>query len=401
LLNEKSEELRFDPKASSSSSSASTPSSSRTSSYHYTHDFSSRAPSSNQIPTFTSKSLPVRPSIRCRRSSDSSSFTSSSRTPPLSRSGSSDSTDLSRTMQPSPLTPDFASFDPATFPSVSGQGASPEYQQKQQFYSPVIKDGLSATYEQLPIPLPFTFPPSAMAVPPAQQQTFMPASVPVAPPAPPVKAAEPPKGSTSKAQSKKNHYPCPMAQTYNCNDYFTTSGHAARHAKKHTGRKDAICPECNKAFTRKDNMEQHRRTHQNGRNTQKASDDGASSSSRKAKAAQPPANKRPRISPLQPTATAMAPVSVEEPALLESLISTSPVTALPFSDHASLGDLDIAQLQPATGFGQTYPDPNLYAYDPALATPTFPSTAALDQLAMAATDVKRTDAERKRKHGAV
>ncbi|KAF2460825.1 hypothetical protein BDY21DRAFT_261597, partial [Lineolata rhizophorae] len=57
-------------------------------------------------------------------------------------------------------------------------------------------------------------------------------------------------------------YPCPLAKQFGCSDFFTTSGHAARHAKKHTGKKDAFCPECGKAFTRKDNMEQHRRTHQ-------------------------------------------------------------------------------------------------------------------------------------------
>lgn len=69
---------------------------------------------------------------------------------------------------------------------------------------------------------------------------------------------------------KKNNYPCPLARQLGCNDLFTTSGHAARHAKKHTGKKDALCPECNKAFTRKDNMEQHRRTHRNGRGSSKA-----------------------------------------------------------------------------------------------------------------------------------
>ncbi|KAK3672308.1 hypothetical protein LTR78_007848 [Recurvomyces mirabilis] len=71
--------------------------------------------------------------------------------------------------------------------------------------------------------------------------------------------------SNAKAQPKKNQYPCPLAKQVGCSDFFTTSGHAARHAKKHTGKKDAFCPECNKAFTRKDNMEQHRRTHQSGR----------------------------------------------------------------------------------------------------------------------------------------
>ncbi|KAK5121010.1 hypothetical protein LTR85_005794 [Meristemomyces frigidus] len=79
--------------------------------------------------------------------------------------------------------------------------------------------------------------------------------------------------SNSKPQPKKNHYPCPMAKQVGCTDFFTTSGHAARHAKKHTGKKDAFCPECNKAFTRKDNMEQHRRTHQNGRGASRSGDD--------------------------------------------------------------------------------------------------------------------------------
>ncbi|KAJ8608593.1 hypothetical protein MRB53_039560 [Persea americana] len=79
--------------------------------------------------------------------------------------------------------------------------------------------------------------------------------------------------NAKSAAPKKNSYPCPMAKQFNCNDYFTTSGHAARHAKKHTGKKDAFCPECNKAFTRKDNMEQHRRTHQNGRGAGRSTDD--------------------------------------------------------------------------------------------------------------------------------
>ena len=81
--------------------------------------------------------------------------------------------------------------------------------------------------------------------------------------------AHPSNGSNKLQQPKKNQYPCPMAKEYQCTDYFTTSGHAARHAKKHTGKKDAFCPECNKAFTRKDNMEQHRRTHQNVRGPSK------------------------------------------------------------------------------------------------------------------------------------
>jgi uncharacterized Zn finger protein (UPF0148 family) len=74
--------------------------------------------------------------------------------------------------------------------------------------------------------------------------------------------------STSPASNaapapKKNKYPCPYAQTHKCTATFTTSGHAARHGKKHTGEKGVHCPVCNKAFTRKDNMKQHERTHKN------------------------------------------------------------------------------------------------------------------------------------------
>lgn len=96
--------------------------------------------------------------------------------------------------------------------------------------------------------------------------------------------------SNAKAQPKKNQYPCPMAKAFGCNDYFTTSGHAARHAKKHTGKKDAFCPECNKAFTRKDNMEQHRRTHQNGRGASRTSTDD----SKVKKTTKQPAKKAPK-----------------------------------------------------------------------------------------------------------
>ncbi|KAL1966525.1 hypothetical protein VTN77DRAFT_4447 [Rasamsonia byssochlamydoides] len=71
-------------------------------------------------------------------------------------------------------------------------------------------------------------------------------------------------GSSAEAtppRVTKNKYPCPYAVTHACTATFTTSGHAARHGKKHTGEKSVHCPICNKAFTRKDNMKQHRRTH--------------------------------------------------------------------------------------------------------------------------------------------
>lgn len=70
-------------------------------------------------------------------------------------------------------------------------------------------------------------------------------------------------GSGTAAGIRKNKYPCPYASSHNCPATFTTSGHAARHGKKHTGEKSVLCPICNKAFTRKDNMKQHIRTHRN------------------------------------------------------------------------------------------------------------------------------------------
>ncbi|KKA16901.1 C2H2 transcription factor (Egr2) [Rasamsonia emersonii CBS 393.64] len=66
---------------------------------------------------------------------------------------------------------------------------------------------------------------------------------------------------TTAPRVTKNKYPCPYAVSHACTATFTTSGHAARHGKKHTGEKSVHCPICNKAFTRKDNMKQHRRTH--------------------------------------------------------------------------------------------------------------------------------------------
>ena len=79
----------------------------------------------------------------------------------------------------------------------------------------------------------------------------------------PAATASPDSGSNSGPKTAKKKYPCPHAQKYNCADTFTTSGHAARHGKKHTGEKNIQCPVCKKAFTRKDNMKQHERTHRN------------------------------------------------------------------------------------------------------------------------------------------
>lgn len=89
-------------------------------------------------------------------------------------------------------------------------------------------------------------------------------STPVIPPsASSTSTATTPTNPSSKPIKKK--YPCPHAARYSCRDTFTTSGHAARHGKKHTGEKNILCPTCHKAFTRKDNMKQHERTHKSSR----------------------------------------------------------------------------------------------------------------------------------------
>ncbi|KAL4809643.1 hypothetical protein BDV18DRAFT_157392 [Aspergillus unguis] len=81
------------------------------------------------------------------------------------------------------------------------------------------------------------------------------------PPSPQPSIASTSKESVGAKPARKNKYPCPFAASHACTATFTTSGHAARHGKKHTGEKSVHCPICNKAFTRKDNMKQHIRTH--------------------------------------------------------------------------------------------------------------------------------------------
>ncbi|KAL3480255.1 hypothetical protein BJX99DRAFT_37483 [Aspergillus californicus] len=81
------------------------------------------------------------------------------------------------------------------------------------------------------------------------------------PPSPQTSIASTSRESVAAKPARKNKYPCPFAGSHACTATFTTSGHAARHGKKHTGEKSVHCPICNKAFTRKDNMKQHIRTH--------------------------------------------------------------------------------------------------------------------------------------------
>lgn len=84
---------------------------------------------------------------------------------------------------------------------------------------------------------------------------------PKAPRTPPEVQGKASQSEGSRGTGRKNKYPCPYAASHGCSATFTTSGHASRHGKKHTGEKNVHCPICNKAFTRKDNMKQHIRTH--------------------------------------------------------------------------------------------------------------------------------------------
>ena len=206
-----------------------------------------------------------------RASSCASTPSLSPQTPHLARSGSSESSRGSQT--PSPLTPFFGNFDNIAAHLPNSQVPQHYYILHHSYGKMDEPDG--SMYPPIPdatggMPSAYPMPPQIPQIPqqmpqipmqPQQQQYRSSTS----PSSEPSRVSNVSGTSTAKVQPKKNQYPCPMAKQVGCTDFFTTSGHAARHAKKHTGKKDAFCPECNKAFTRKDNMEQHRRTHQNGR----------------------------------------------------------------------------------------------------------------------------------------
>ncbi|KAL9047150.1 MAG: hypothetical protein Q9214_000205 [Letrouitia sp. 1 TL-2023] len=136
-------------------------------------------------------------------------------------------------------------------------------------------------------------------------------------------------GSNAAAASKpgiKKKFPCPHAARFSCTDTFTTSGHAARHGKKHTGEKSVICPTCNKAFTRKDNMKQHERTHKN--NTSRTND---SSSTPKTRAPIASSSSGPRAVTKGTASTASTPVLLKKERLGSLSVPQEEVNGTPTS----------------------------------------------------------------------
>ncbi|KAF1951426.1 hypothetical protein CC80DRAFT_206764 [Byssothecium circinans] len=307
-----------------------------------------------RLPSYTS-------SLASRSSSYTSSPVHSPPTPQLVRSNSSDSTADMGT--PSPVTPDF-NFDDGLPQQNQHQHASPVFSQASFF---PMQKGLPSTYPPMPqMTGPLPYPPTAAAQPAYYRSQQIPENQSASPAAP------------ANQRSKKNSYPCPHAKQYNCNDFFTTSGHAARHAKKHTGKKDALCPECNKAFTRKDNMEQHRRTHQSGRNAAKGGDVQVKKAKQTAK--QP----RPKISPLQSS-------NNQSMSSVSSFSMTSNEPSFPLSPASSTFAMApaVQQVDYMTGdYSQrmSYPDPTPFAM-----AHSYPaqSSYGLDALAIAASGEKR------------
>ena len=290
----------------------------------------------------------ITPSLQSRTSSYTSSPIGSPPTPRLVRSLSSESANM---QTPSPITPDFV------FEGLPAQGMESPVFSQSGFFSQQQKE-LDAAYP----PGPQTSGPLPYHTTNVSQAYFQPQ------PSLEDHAAPAAAAAAASTRPKKNSYPCPMAKQFGCNDYFTTSGHAARHAKKHTGKKDAYCPECNKAFTRKDNMEQHRRTHQSGRNSTKSSDREVKKSKQQ--------TKRPRPSPLQSGLPTLSSISMVDPSLPISPAGSFLASAVQPTDSF----LEFTQRSP-------YPDPTAFSMTHSYSAGS--SYGGLDALAIAASGEKR------------
>ncbi|GAB7348507.1 hypothetical protein MBLNU459_g6909t1 [Dothideomycetes sp. NU459] len=356
-------------------------------------------PALQRLPSFSVASF----SAHSRSPSSASSTPSlSPQTPQLARSESSDS----RGLPPSPQTPHFSAFNPvhhhhqippplyllgaSSFSKMDDQGASmyppipeaagvmpyPMPAASSQAHVPVFRASQSPTSE-------------AAHLSNASNATASSANA----------SASASASASKQVSTKKNQYPCPLAKQIGCTDFFTTSGHAARHAKKHTGKKDAFCPECNKAFTRKDNMEQHRRTHQSVRGPAKAGGDN-----RVKKPVKPSSTRKSDKSLSAPLENAVAQFEEQQQQLAQQsmmasgpyFINAEPVQALPHpvpAEFASRPPLYRASYPGSLDFvpptASMVSDPNDLPYN-------YPSPGlsnGLDTLALAASDHRRMSQE--------
>lgn len=199
-----------------------------------------------------------------------SSFSSTDSSPPLLRFDSSSSKSSSSSMDssPSPITPAFNFNDPnvlcydnALRPDLVAYMPSPStitpFMENSLMIAPHLAEQFQPKLPQQPM-VQYPILPAPTHADIAQLPTPVSSSNSAATS---VNKTSPVNAGPGPTNGKKNKYPCPYAQSHNCSATFTTSGHAARHGKKHTGEKGVHCPVCNKAFTRKDNMKQHERTH--------------------------------------------------------------------------------------------------------------------------------------------
>lgn len=245
----------------------------------------------------------------------------SPQTPHLVRSESSESE--SRGLPPSPQTPHFSAFNPVHHHQIASL-----YSLTSSSYSKMDDQGASM---YPPIPEASGMLPYPMPAATSQTPVYRASTSPISEVAHMSNASNATSSSANKPTSttKKNQYPCPLAKQIGCTDFFTTSGHAARHAKKHTGKKDAFCPECNKAFTRKDNMEQHRRTHQSVRGPVKTGGDN-----RVKKSTKPPTRKsdKPGSAPLEAAVAQLEQHQLSQQSMMVPgpyFLNADPVQALP------------------------------------------------------------------------
>lgn len=196
-------------------------------------------------------------------------------TPPLLRHDSSSSTSSAMDNSPSPITPEYPYLDAQSnvitpYDAIIHQ-ATNGYLPSPTTITPLMEAGMMLVNPMQDPTMHFqskhngAFQPMPSPAPTSNASTHPPTS------APDVQQSQ--QQSQQQPPQKKNKYPCPYANSHGCLATFTTSGHAARHGKKHTGEKGVHCPTCGKAFTRKDNMKQHERTHKNPASATNSSDE--------------------------------------------------------------------------------------------------------------------------------